>query len=69
MLSSCIKLDTNFQTDWVNPQFNVVYSYRTLIPTDYPAYCHPFCKTNLYHLSSLTMIYLILGFKSFSPNY
>ena len=36
---------------------------------DYPVSCRPSCTSDLYQLSSLTMIYFIMGFKSLSPTF
>ena len=52
-----------------SPQLNLVYSYRTLVPTDYPISCHSYWTSVIYQLSSLTVIYFILVFKSFSPKF
>ena len=52
-----------------SPQLNLVYSYRTLVHTDYPVSSHPSCTSFIYQLSSLTIIYFILGLKSFSPTF
>ena len=52
-----------------NPQLNVVYSYRNLVPTDYPVSCNPSFNSVICQLLSLTMIYSIILFKSLSPTF
>ena len=53
----------------MSPQLNLVDSYRTSCSTYSYVYCNPSCTGVIYQLSSLTTIYFIMGFKSFSPTF
>ena len=44
----------------------VIHKYCSI---DYPVLCHPSCASVMYQLSSLTIIYFIIGVKSFSPTF
>ena len=58
-----------FQTDWVkssNKSSLVINNYCSI---DYPIFYHPSCAGVLSHLPSLTMVYFIMVFKSFSPTF
>ena len=48
---------------------NLIQIFQTLTPTYYPLSCHPSCTSIISKFSILTMIYFVLGFKSFSPKF
>ena len=56
-----------FQTDWVEHSTKSSLVIQNSCSIDYPILCHPSYTSVLYQLSSLTIIYLILGVKSCSP--
>ena len=57
----------SFQTDLVesSAQFSIVIQNYCFI--DYHVFCHPSCTSVLSQISSLSIIYFILGVKSCSP--
>ena len=55
-----------FQTDLFESSTQYSLVVYNSCSTYYHVYCHPSCTDVLYQLSSITMIYFILGFKSFS---
>ena len=56
-----------FQTDWVEASNQYSLVIQNSCSIDYPVSCHPSCTIVLSQLSSLTVIYFILGVKSLSP--
>ena len=58
-----------FQTDWVKSSNQSSRVIQNSCYINYPVFCHPCCTSVISHLSSLTMIYFILGFKLFSPTF
>ena len=58
-----------FQTDWVgfSTQYSIVI--QNSFSTDYHVFYHPSCTSVLSQLSSITIIYFILGGKSGSPTF
>ena len=65
---SCVSnLVHTFQTDWVDSSTQSILFIHKSCSIDYSVSYHPSCTSTLSQLSSLTKIYFILGFKSFSP--
>ena len=58
-----------FQIYWVESSTKSILVINKYCYIDYPVSYHHSCTSVLYQLSSLTMIYSILGFKSFSPTF
>ena len=58
-----------FQTDWVKSSTQSSLVIKNSCSVDYTVSCHPSCTSVLYQLSSLAIIYFILGVKSLSPTF
>ena len=58
-----------FKTDWVESSTQSNLVIHNYFSTEYPVFCHPYCTSVLYQLSSLTILYFILGVKSRSPTF
>ena len=58
-----------FKTVWVDSSAQYIIFIQNSCSIEYPVSCHPYCAIVLSQFSSLTMIYFILGFKSFSPTF
>ena len=56
-----------FQTDWVEYSTKSSLAMQNYCSIDYPVFYHPSYESVLSQLSTLTIIYFILGVKSCSP--
>ena len=59
----------HFQTDWFESSIQSSLVIQNSCYIEYLVSYHPYCKSVLYQLSSITIIYFIMGFKSFSPKF
>ena len=58
-----------FQTYWVDSSTQYIPVIKNSCYIDYLVFCHHSCTIVLYQLSSLTIIYFIIGVKSLSPTF
>ena len=58
-----------FQTGWVESSTQSSPVIQNSCSIDYPVLCHRSCTSVISELSSLTIIYFILGIKSSSPTF
>ena len=58
-----------FQTDLVDSSTQYSLVIQNTCSIKYPVFCHHYCTSVLSQLSSCTMVYFILRFKSFSTTF